>query len=93
MSPSYPRTRPRRNRRTPAIRSMVRETRLDVSQLIYPVFLHADPDDVPIESMPGQTRWSLSGLVGEVQRVASLGIDKVECGTPVYPEFRLAQPI
>jgi len=27
--------------------------------------------------MPGQTRWSLSGLVGEVRRVAGLGIDKV----------------
>lgn len=70
-------SRPRRNRRTPAIRSMVRETRLDVGQLIYPLFLHADSDSVPIESMPGQRRWSLPGLIGEVKRVASLGIDKV----------------
>lgn len=70
-------SRPRRNRKSPAIRSMVRETRLDAAQLIYPVFLHADADDVPIASMPGQTRWSLKGLVAEVRRVASLGIDKV----------------
>ena len=70
-------SRPRRNRRTAAIRSMVRETRLDVGQLIYPMFLHADPDNVPIDSMPGQTRWSLPGLIAEVQRVASLGIDKI----------------
>lgn len=70
-------SRPRRNRRTPAIRSMCRETKLEASQLIYPMFLHADNDDVPIASMPGQTRWSLQGLAGEVKRVFDLGIDKV----------------
>ena len=70
-------SRPRRNRRTPAIRAMVRETRLDVGQLIYPMFLHADTDNVPIDSMPGQTRWSIPGLISEVSRVASLGVDKV----------------
>ncbi len=52
-------SRPRRNRKSSAIRSMVRETRLETAQLIYPMFLHADADDVPIASMPGQTRWSL----------------------------------
>lgn len=70
-------SRPRRNRRTAAIRSMIRETRLDAAQLVYPLFLHADAEDVPIDSMPGQNRWSLDGLVGEVRRVAGLGIDKV----------------
>jgi porphobilinogen synthase len=70
-------SRPRRNRRTSAIRSMCRETKLEPSQLIYPMFLHADRDDVPIDSMPGQTRWSLDGLAGEVKRVYELGIDKV----------------
>lgn len=70
-------SRPRRNRRTPAIRSMCRETKLEVSQLIYPMFLHTDSDNVPIDSMPGQTRWSLDGLVGEVKRVYELGVDKV----------------
>ena len=70
-------SRPRRNRRTPAIRAMVRETRLDVGQLMFPMFLHADADDVPIDSMPGQTRWSIPGLISEVRRVASLGVDKV----------------
>lgn len=70
-------SRPRRNRQSPAIRSMCRETRLEVGQLIYPMFLHAEGDDVPIASMPGQTRWSLEGLVAEVKRVYELGIDKV----------------
>lgn len=70
-------SRPRRNRRTAAIRSMCRETLLSPAYLIYPLFLHADADDVPLDSMPGQTRWSLDGLVGEVRRAAGLGIDKV----------------
>lgn len=69
--------RPRRNRRTPAIRAMVAETRLDAGQLIYPLFLHDDPADVALESLPGQSRWSVEGLVGEVGRAWSLGIDKV----------------
>ena len=56
---------------------MVRETQLDVGQLIYPLFLHADSEDVPLASMPGQMRWSLKGLIKEVQRAASLGVDKV----------------
>ncbi|MEO1237027.1 MAG: porphobilinogen synthase [Planctomycetota bacterium] len=69
--------RPRRNRRTPAIRALVRETRLDAGQLIYPLFLHADDTDTPLDSLPGQTRWSVDGLVGEVGRALELGIDKV----------------
>lgn len=70
-------SRPRRNRKSPAIRSMIRETQLSAAQLVYPLFLHADAEDVPIDSMPGQTRWSVPGLVKEVQRVSQLGIDKV----------------
>ena len=70
-------SRPRRNRRTPAIRSMVRETQLEIGQLIYPLFLHADQEDTPIAAMPGQTRWSVKGLVKEVKRVSKLGIDKI----------------
>lgn len=56
---------------------MVRETRLEPCQLVYPMFLHTDSDNVPIASMPGQTRWSLDGLVNEVKRVNKLGIDKI----------------
>ena len=70
-------SRPRRNRKSAAIRSMCRETWLHPGQLIYPMFLHADADNVPLDSMPGQTRWSLPGLVEEVRRIAGLGIDKV----------------
>ncbi|MEL7089537.1 MAG: porphobilinogen synthase, partial [Planctomycetota bacterium] len=70
-------SRPRRNRKSAAVRAMVAETRLDVGQLIYPLFLHDAPEDTPLESLPGQTRWSVEGLVGEVGRALALGIDKV----------------
>lgn len=66
--------RPRRNRKTPAIRGLVRETTLSPSDLIYPLFLHEDEVDVPIESMPGCHRWSLNGLVEEVGRAYAAGV-------------------
>jgi porphobilinogen synthase len=69
--------RPRRNRRTAAIRSMVRETSLEVSNLILPLFFHEDAGDVAIESMPGVTRWSLASLVREAGEAHALGIPAV----------------
>ncbi len=69
--------RPRRNRRTAAIRDLVRETELTPSHLIYPLFLHAGTEDTPIESMPGCTRWSLAGLVREAGEAHALGIPAV----------------
>ncbi|MHC4996388.1 MAG: porphobilinogen synthase [Planctomycetota bacterium] len=69
--------RPRRNRKSPAMRGLARETSLAASHLIYPLFLHAGDDDQPIDSMPGCTRWSLTGLVEEVGRAAALGIGAV----------------
>lgn len=69
--------RPRRNRRTPAIRSMVRETVLSPSDFVLPLFLHEDAEDTPIASMPGVTRWSLDGLVKEAGEAHALGIPAV----------------
>jgi len=69
--------RPRRNRRTPAIRSLVRETSLSAENLILPMFLHEDDGDTPISSMPGVTRWSLSSLVREAGEAHALGIPAV----------------
>jgi porphobilinogen synthase len=69
--------RPRRNRRTPAIRNLVRETTLSPADFVLPVFLHEDAEDTPIESMPGVTRWSLDGLVKEVGEAHALGINAV----------------
>ncbi|MCU0780112.1 MAG: porphobilinogen synthase [Akkermansiaceae bacterium] len=69
--------RPRRNRRTPAIRSLVRETTLQAHDFILPLFLHEDAEDTPIASMPGVTRWSLPGLVREAGEALALGIPAV----------------
>jgi porphobilinogen synthase len=69
--------RPRRNRRSHAIRSMVRETTLAPSDFILPLFFHEDKEDTPIASMPGVTRWSLDGLVREAGEAHALGIPAV----------------
>lgn len=69
--------RPRRNRRTPAIRSMVRETTLSPADFILPMFIHAELEDAPIASMPGVTRWSLVSLVREAGEAHALGIPAV----------------
>ncbi len=69
--------RPRRNRKSPAIRDLVRETELTPANLIYPLFLHAGKDDQPIASMPGCTRWSLAGLIKEAGEAHELGIPAV----------------
>lgn len=68
-------SRPRRNRKSPGIRNLVRETSLSPGDLIYPLFLHDGPEDIPIPSMPGCHRWSLEGLVREVARASAVGIE------------------
>lgn len=69
--------RPRRNRRTPAIRDLVRETTLTPADFILPMFFHEDAHDVRVESMPGVTRWSLDGLVRAAGEAHALGIPAV----------------
>jgi len=66
--------RPRRLRRTPALRAMVRETSLSPADFIYPLFVHEGATNEPIGAMPGCQRWSLDGLVQEVGRAWDLGI-------------------
>ncbi len=66
--------RPRRLRRSPALRSMVRENYLSASDFIYPMFVHETNEIEPIRAMPGANRWSLNGLVREVERAWNLGI-------------------
>ena len=79
--------RPRRNRKTPSVRAMVRETNLSPGDFIYPLFLHEGNEDQPIVSMPGCTRWSLAGLVKEAGEAHALGIPAVAL-FPALPESR-----
>lgn len=71
-------SRPRRLRRTPALRSMVRETQLRVEDFIYPLFVaHGQHVRVPISSMPGVAQLSVDEAVDEAQKCADLGIKSV----------------
>jgi porphobilinogen synthase len=69
--------RPRRLRRMPALREMVRETTLAPADFIYPLFVHEGATNEPIGAMPGCLRWSLESLVDEVGRAWDLGIRSV----------------
>ncbi len=68
----------RRLRRTPLIRELVREVRLDRSDLIQPIFVEEGlKTDVPIASMPGQRRQSPSTVLREVARLVDKGVKSV----------------
>ena len=66
--------RPRRLRRSPALRAMVRENQLLPADFIYPLFVHEGAEVEPIGAMPGANRWRLDRLSAEVQRAWDLGI-------------------
>ena len=69
--------RPRRNRQSPAMRDLVRETDLNPGHLIYPLFLQEGGENTPISSRPGCSRWSLDGLVKEAGEAHALGVPAV----------------
>src|SRR5690242_19278869 len=70
-----PTARPRRLRRTPALRALVRETRLHPSMLVAPLFvLPGRRVRTPIDSMPGVHRMSADVAADEAERLARLGI-------------------
>lgn len=75
---AFPTHRPRRLRRSEAIRTLVRETRLTASSLIYPLFVcPGSKVKVEIKSMPGNYRWSVDLLVDECRAAYDLGIPAV----------------
>jgi porphobilinogen synthase len=72
---SFPRQRPRRLRRTAALRDLVRETRVHPADLIAPLFVKegvAEP--VPIASMPGHHQHTLESLRKEAVEIAERGV-------------------
>jgi porphobilinogen synthase len=70
--------RMRRNRATPALRSLVRETVLRPEDLIQPLFVRAgEGEPEPVESMPGVVRHTLTSLVEECRKLEGLGIPAV----------------
>mgnify|MGYP004592431609 CR=1 FL=1 len=70
--------RPRRNRKSSAIRDLVRETELSVKDLVYPVFIMEGREkEESIPSMPGMTRKTVDVLLKEVEECVSLGISAI----------------
>ena len=94
--------RPRRLRTTEAMRKMVRETRLDKSTLIYPIFaIDGTGIKEEIPSMPGQYRYSVDQLPYALEEAASLGVNNIlmfgipehkdECGSQAYAHDGIVQ--
>jgi porphobilinogen synthase len=76
--PSFPSTRLRRLRRTPALRGLVRETRLDPAQLVAPLFVrHGKGLREEIASLPGVHRLSPDEAVASAQELAAVGVPAV----------------
>ena len=74
----FPAIRMRRNRRTPWSRALVRENSLQVSDLIWPLFVIEGRDRAEqVASMPGVERYSVDRLVQRVAEAADLGIPAV----------------
>ncbi len=75
---NFPDYRARRMRRTETLRRLVRETRLGIDDLIYPMFVCPGTSvERPITAMPGQSVWSVDKAVDQAARAADLGIPGV----------------
>jgi porphobilinogen synthase len=72
---TFPLTRLRRLRSTGALRSLVRETRLDLDSLVYPLFV--GPSTERNEALPAMGRLSLEDLAGEAEELVRLGVPAV----------------
>jgi porphobilinogen synthase len=72
---TFPATRLRRLRRTGALRSLVRETRLDAADLVYPLFV--GPESVRNEELPALGRFSVDDLPREAEELLDVGISSV----------------
>jgi porphobilinogen synthase len=76
--------RPRRNRASPGIRGLVRETDLSPSHLVLPLFVQEGPGETPIAAMPGCARLGLERLLAVAGEAHGLGIPAVAL-FPVIP--------
>lgn len=75
---NYPNVRMRRLRSTPALRRLRQETRLSSDELMYPIFVtHGHDVHDPIESMPGQFRWSVDRLPNLARTLVDRGVRSV----------------
>lgn len=72
--PAFPAARPRRLRHADWSRRLVAENRVSVDDLIWPLFIHDEPKDQPIPSMPGVDRLTVESAVAAAREAEALGI-------------------
>jgi len=101
----FPQLRLRRLRRTESLRALVRETKVEIGDMVYPLFIvEGSSIKQEIVSMPGVFRFSPDQLPREIEEVAKLGIPAVllfgipehkdEVGSAAYhPEGGIQQAI
>jgi porphobilinogen synthase len=87
---AFPEQRPRRLRRTAALRRLVAETHVNVDDLIAPLFVKEGLRDAePVRSMPGVVQHSLESLGKEVRALATVGVPAVVLfGVPTTKDGR-----
>jgi porphobilinogen synthase len=74
----FPDYRPRRLRRTPALRRLVRQTRLDPANLVLPLFVRSGANlRTPVSSMPGVAQTSVDELLRDAERALTAGVGGV----------------
>src|SRR5436305_2461341 len=99
---TFPATRLRRLRRTRRLRSLVRETRLDLGDFVMPLFVCPGEGVVqPLEGLPGIAQRSVDALVEEAEALVALGVsavllfgipeEKDEEGSGAYDEEGIVQ--
>ena len=75
---AFPENRPRRLRKTAALRRLVRETRLSAEQFVLPLFVRSGKGiRKPIEAMPGVAQTSIDEMLVDVRDAANLGVGGV----------------
>src|SRR5947209_17907540 len=92
---SFPAERPRRLRRSEALRSLVRETLLTTQGLVYPMFVcPGSKARTEVSSMPGVYQQSVDQLVEECREVESLGVPAVILfGLPKHKDAPGSEPV
>ena len=94
--------RPRRLRATPVLRKMVRETRMDPSSLIYPMFVMDGENRIDeIKALPGQYRYTVDMVDAKIEEMLEAGVSSImlfgipehkdEMGTQAYAEDGIIQ--
>lgn len=80
--------RPRRARKSEAMRSMVRENEVHPENFIYPLFIHTKDYNEPISSMPGAERHSFESVMKEVGEAHEVGVKNIVLFPKVPEELK-----